>query len=124
MFPDHWKDILGATWQLREFQFVVNEAVQADLARNGVSLDFALEYLKGVAVEFGTHLTIWHDGGPGTEPAAADVVDDPRRRAPTDRARREAAAAAARPSVGPRRRGVAPPSRSAPAENLTIDIRP
>ncbi len=64
MFPDHWKDILGATWQLREFQFVVNETVQADLARNGVSLDFALKYLKGVAVEFGTHLTIWHEQPP------------------------------------------------------------
>jgi len=64
MFPDHWKDILGATWQLREFQFVVNETVQADLARNGVSLDFALKYLKGVAVEFGTHVTIWHDDAP------------------------------------------------------------
>jgi SAM-dependent methyltransferase len=64
MFRDHWKDILGATWQLREFQFVVNETVQADLARNGVSLDFALKYLKGVAVEFGTHITIWHDEAP------------------------------------------------------------
>jgi len=64
MFPDHWKDILGATWQLREFQFVVAESVQTDLARNGVSLDFALKYLKGVAVEFGTHITIWHENPP------------------------------------------------------------
>ncbi len=68
MFPDHWKDILGATWQLREFQFVVTETVQADLARNGVSLDFALKYLKGIAVEFGTHLTIWHDEAPPATP--------------------------------------------------------
>jgi hypothetical protein len=68
MFPDHWKDILGATWQLREFQFVVSEEVQADLARNGVDLDFALKYLKGVAVEFGTHLTIWHEDPPAATP--------------------------------------------------------
>jgi len=64
MFPDHWQDILGARWQLREFQFVVNETVQADLARNGLSLDFALKYLKGIAVEFGTHISIWHDDPP------------------------------------------------------------
>lgn len=69
MFPDHWKDILGATWQLREFQFVVSEETLGDLARNGVSLDFALKYLKGVAVEFGTHLTIWHEPPPGAMPA-------------------------------------------------------
>ena len=68
MFPDHWKDILGASWQLREFQFVVSDAVQADLARNGVSLDFALKYLKGIAVEFGTHLTIWHEHPPAATP--------------------------------------------------------
>ena len=68
MFPDHWKDILGARWQLREFQFVVNETVQADLVRNGVSLDFALKYLKGVAIEFGTHITIWHDDPPPASP--------------------------------------------------------
>lgn len=69
MFPDHWKDILGATWQVREFQFVVSEETLGDLARNGISLDFALKYLKGVAVEFGTHLTIWHEPPPGEMPA-------------------------------------------------------
>jgi hypothetical protein len=69
MFPDHWKAILGATWQLREFQFVVSEDTLGDLARNGVSLDFALKYLKGVPVEFGTHLTIWHDPPAGAMPA-------------------------------------------------------
>ncbi len=68
MFPDHWKDILGATWQLREFQFVVSETTLGDLGRNGVSLDFALKYLKGVAVEFGTHLTIWHEPPAGEMP--------------------------------------------------------
>lgn len=68
LFPEHWKDILGARWQLREFQFLVTEEVLADLARNGVSLDFALKYLKGVAVEFGTHITIWHDEPPPATP--------------------------------------------------------
>jgi hypothetical protein len=68
MFPDHWRDILGARWQLREFQFVMNETVQADLARNGVSLDFALKYMKGIAVEFGTHITIWHEDPPSASP--------------------------------------------------------
>ena len=82
MFPDHWKDILGATWQLREFQFVVDETVQADLVRNGVGLDFALKYLKGVAVEFGTHITIWHDAPPpaGTPRRTFSATRDGERR--------------------------------------------
>jgi predicted aspartyl protease len=46
----------------------VNETTLGDLARNGVSLDFALKYLKGVAVEFGTHLTIWHEPPAGEMP--------------------------------------------------------
>jgi hypothetical protein len=61
----------GATWQLREFQFVVNETVQADLARNDLSLDFALKYLNGVAGEFRTHITIWHEHAPPATLASA-----------------------------------------------------
>jgi hypothetical protein len=43
-----------------------------------VSLDFALKYLKGVAVEFGTHLTIWHQ-------PPADAMPAPRRTFSTTR---------------------------------------
>jgi hypothetical protein len=69
MFPEHWRPILGASWQLEEFQFVIDEAVQADLRRNRVSLDFALKYLKGVAEEFGTRIRIWHSAPPPLQPA-------------------------------------------------------
>jgi len=64
MFPDHWRPILGAAWRLTEVQFVVDDDVRADLRRNRVSLDFALRYLKGVAVEFGVHIRIWHGDSP------------------------------------------------------------
>jgi SAM-dependent methyltransferase len=98
MFPEHWKDILGAHWQLREFQFVVAEAVQADLARNGVGLDFALKYLKGIAVEFGTHITIWHDDPPAPSPplrTCSTTREGPRPPIEPDAARAPAAPAAA-----------------------------
>ena len=64
------------------FRSVVNETVQADLARNDVSLDFALKYLRGVAVEFGTHITIWHEDAPApSEPRRtfSTTRDGPRR---------------------------------------------
>jgi SAM-dependent methyltransferase len=64
MFPEHWRPILGASWQLEEFQFIVADEVLADLRRHHVSLDFALKHLKGIAVEFGVHLRIWHDAPP------------------------------------------------------------
>jgi predicted SAM-dependent methyltransferase len=64
LFEEHWRDILGARWQLKEFQFIVKPETLHDLERNGVSLDFALKYMKGVAVEFGTHIAIWHEGAP------------------------------------------------------------
>ena len=70
MFPEHWRPILGASWQLTEFQFIVTDEVLADLRRNRVGIDFALKYLKGVVVEFGVHIRIWH----GDPPAAAEPL--------------------------------------------------
>jgi len=68
MFPEHWRPILGADWQLEEVQFVVTEEVLADLRRNGIGLEFALKYMKGVAVEFGVHLRVWHENMPERTP--------------------------------------------------------
>jgi SAM-dependent methyltransferase len=64
MFPEHWRPILGATWQLTEFQFIVAPDVLDDLAAHGMGLDFALKYLKGIVVEFGVHIRIWHESPP------------------------------------------------------------
>jgi predicted SAM-dependent methyltransferase len=94
MFPEHWRPILGASWQLEEFQFVIDEAVQADLRRNRVTLDFALKYLKGVAEEFGTRIRIWHSAPPPLRPArrtysrTRDGARFPVSAAPTSRLRR------------------------------------
>jgi len=68
MFRDHWRPILGACWQLEEVQFVITNEVLADLRRNRVTVEFALKYLKGVAVEFGVHIRIWHDEPPPLTP--------------------------------------------------------
>jgi predicted SAM-dependent methyltransferase len=68
LYPEHWQDILGARWQLVEVQFVVADEVHADLARQRVGLDFALKYLKGVAVEFGVHIRVWHADAPAPTP--------------------------------------------------------
>ena len=68
MFREHWRPILGADWQLEEVQFVVADEVLADLRRNRTSLEFALKYMKGVAVEFGVHIRIWHDDPPPPTP--------------------------------------------------------
>ena len=63
-FPDHYDAILGARWQLREIQFVVAPETEAEIRAAGFRLDFALRYWKGVAREFGVHITIWHEGAP------------------------------------------------------------
>ena len=89
MFPDHWRPILGAAWELAEIQFVVDDEVRADLRRNHVSLDFALRYLKGVAVEFGVHIRIWHGDAPPAHPPLrtySPTRDGPRVPVPPDAA--------------------------------------
>jgi len=68
LFPEHYDAILGARWQLREIQFVVSPETVEELRANGFGLDFALRYLKGVAREFGVHITIWHADAPATAP--------------------------------------------------------
>ena len=70
LYPEHWQDILGARWQCTEFQFIVAPEVMADLERQGIDLDFALKYLKGVAVEFGTRIRVWHEDAPAPAPPA------------------------------------------------------
>jgi hypothetical protein len=70
LYPEHWQDILQARWQCTEFQFVIERTAMADLERQGIGLDFALKYLKGVAVEFGTHIRVWHEGAPAPTPPA------------------------------------------------------
>jgi hypothetical protein len=70
LYPEHWQDILRARWQCTEFQFVIERAALTDLERQGIGLDFALKYLKGVAVEFGTHIRIWHEHAPAPTPPA------------------------------------------------------
>jgi predicted SAM-dependent methyltransferase len=68
LFPEHYDAILGARWQLREIQFVVPPETVVELRANGFGLDFALRYLKGVAREFGVHITIWHEPAPPPAP--------------------------------------------------------
>jgi SAM-dependent methyltransferase len=68
LFPEHYDAILGARWQLREIQFAIAPETVDELRRHGFELDFALRYFKGVAREFGVHITVWHDGAPKPEP--------------------------------------------------------
>jgi SAM-dependent methyltransferase len=50
---DLYAAMLRGHWLLREFVFVIDQSTIDDLARHGVSLDFAVRYYKGVVREFG-----------------------------------------------------------------------
>ena len=78
LYPEHWQDILGARWQCTEFQFVVAPDVLADLHRHGFGLEFALKHLKEVAVEFGTHIRVWHEDAPAQPAAPARTYSETR----------------------------------------------
>jgi SAM-dependent methyltransferase len=49
---DYFVDMLVGRWQLYSFTYVIPVAIQADLRRNDVTLDFAVRYLKNVVEEF------------------------------------------------------------------------
>ena len=61
LYTDFWEKILNGRWLLNEFQYVVRPEVLCDLRRNRVSLDFALRYLRNIAVEFCAHITVLRD---------------------------------------------------------------
>ena len=53
---DLFLDMLLGRWQLKSFTYVIPVEIQADLGRNGVTLDFAVRYLKDVVEEFGVEI--------------------------------------------------------------------
>jgi SAM-dependent methyltransferase len=53
---DLFLDMLLGRWQLLSFTYVIPMVIQADLARNDVTLDFAVRYLKDVVEEFGVEI--------------------------------------------------------------------
>lgn len=53
---DYFLDMLRGRWQLQSFTYVIPLAIQADIARNGVTLDFAVRYMKNVVEEFGVDI--------------------------------------------------------------------
>lgn len=57
-FSDHWRNSLGAYWQVRELVFVLEEGALGDLSAHGCDLPFALKYFKNVVREMGVMITI------------------------------------------------------------------
>jgi SAM-dependent methyltransferase len=53
---DYHTDLLKGRWQLHRIVYVVLPGTLEDLARQGVGLDFALRYLKGVVHELGVEI--------------------------------------------------------------------
>lgn len=58
---DFWKNILKARWLLKEIRYIVGSEVLVELYRNRTSIDFALNYYKGIAREFGVFIEVRHD---------------------------------------------------------------
>ncbi len=58
---DVFTEMLGGRWLLRNIDFVVSAETEADLRRQGVPMDFAVKYLKGVVVEFGVTIEFRRD---------------------------------------------------------------
>lgn len=54
-------DMLKGRWLLNSINFVVHEHVEAELLKNGFSVDFAIKYFKGVVLEFCVEMTFTRD---------------------------------------------------------------
>ena len=58
---DPFVPMLKGRWLLHNINFVVRPEIAAELQANGVSMDFALKYMKGVAWEFGVDIEFQRD---------------------------------------------------------------
>jgi predicted SAM-dependent methyltransferase len=58
---DAFAEMLGGRWLLRNIDFVVAPETASELRRHGVSMDFAIKYLKGVVKEFGVDIEFRRD---------------------------------------------------------------
>ncbi len=53
---DTFVDFLQGRWLLKQINYVVLPQVQQDIEQQGVTLDFAIKYLKSVVFEFGVEI--------------------------------------------------------------------
>jgi predicted SAM-dependent methyltransferase len=63
-FQDMYKEITNAYWRWHSVTYVVTSNVLADLAKAGVSIDFAIKYHKNVVHEFGVTLFVLKSNKP------------------------------------------------------------
>jgi SAM-dependent methyltransferase len=57
-YADFWYTILNSRWLLTEFTYVINPNILIELHQNGISLDFALKYYKGIVKEFCAYIEV------------------------------------------------------------------
>jgi SAM-dependent methyltransferase len=58
---DLFAGMLRGRWLLHSINYVIRPDIQADIARNGVTLDFAVRYFKNVVEEFGVDIEYQSD---------------------------------------------------------------
>jgi SAM-dependent methyltransferase len=58
---DVYAPMLNGRWQLQSFIYVIEQATIDDLAANGIDLDFAVRYFKGVVHELGVEIEFRED---------------------------------------------------------------
>lgn len=56
--PDFWEKVIKARWLLKEITYIINPGILVELYRKQISLDFALNYYKGVVAEFGVFIEV------------------------------------------------------------------
>lgn len=59
--PQFLESTLKARWLLKEFVYTIEPKVLIDLYKNGIQLDFAIKYYKGVVKEFGAIMEVRHN---------------------------------------------------------------
>jgi SAM-dependent methyltransferase len=74
---DAFLGMLGGRWQLNRIVYVIPPQVSAEIEDAGFSLDFAIRYFKGVAVEFGVEIEFRAD--PDTPVVMPELVYAPTR---------------------------------------------
>jgi SAM-dependent methyltransferase len=100
---DYHADLLKGRWQLHRIVYVVLPATLEDLAHQGVGLDFAIRYLKGVVHELGVEIEFRAElGVPATVPERVFATSRDAERRPVDTWEPPGAAAPRRGRFGSR----------------------
>jgi hypothetical protein len=73
---DHWSQVLGARWDLKEIRYHVRPEILKQAAALGISEDFAITHLNQIVKEFGVFIEINKGRPPNPHAPVRMIVDE------------------------------------------------